>query len=37
MRTNGLALEETSANDWQRMIDTNLSSVFYFGTPSRDA
>jgi len=31
MSSDGLALEEESDDAWRRMIDTNLSSMFYFG------
>jgi NAD(P)-dependent dehydrogenase (short-subunit alcohol dehydrogenase family) len=31
MPSDGLALEEESDDAWRRMIDTNLSSMFYFG------
>ena len=33
MATQGLSLEETDDKNWRRMIETNLSSVFYFGKP----
>ena len=31
MSSDGLALEEEPDDAWRRMIDTNLSSMFYFG------
>lgn len=31
MRTGGLSLEETDEESWRDMMETNLSSVFYFG------
>jgi NAD(P)-dependent dehydrogenase (short-subunit alcohol dehydrogenase family) len=31
--TNGLSLEEITNDDWQRMLDTNLSGTFYFTKP----
>jgi len=32
MSSDGLALHEEPDDAWRRMIDTNLSSMFYFGT-----
>ena len=31
MSSDGLALHEEPDDAWRRMIDTNLSSMFYFG------
>ena len=33
MPSDGLALEDESDEAWRRMIDTNLSSLFYFAKP----
>ena len=33
MPSSGLSLEEENEDFWRKMIDTNLSSMFYFGRP----